>query len=89
MYTAFCKKLQFIYTFPIFEKVKITIDISDSEKDLVLSFLKENDLSYEFDEEIKIPTWQQNKVLARRREYVQNPESFLSVADLKAQYLKK
>jgi hypothetical protein len=69
--------------------VKVTIDISDSEKDLVLGFLKENDLSYEFDEEIEIPKWQQNEVLARRKEYAQNPDSFLSVADLKAQYLKK
>jgi hypothetical protein len=69
--------------------VKVTIDISDSEKDLVLEFLKENDLSYEFDEEIEIPTWQQNEVLARRKEYAQKPESFLSVADLKAQYIKK
>jgi len=81
--------LSFIFSFPIFEKVKVTIDISDSEKDLVLSFLKDNDLSYEFDDEMGIPDWQQKEVLARRTEYAQNPDSFLSVADLKAQYHKK
>lgn len=69
--------------------MKVTIDISNSEQDLVLQFLKDNDLSYELEEETSVPEWQQKEVLARRNEYKKNPESFLNVADLKAQYYKK
>lgn len=68
--------------------MKVIIDLDEDKRELVINFLQENDLNFEFEHDFDIPQWQIDEVEKRRKDSLANPDTLLTLEELKAKLVK-
>lgn len=69
--------------------MKVVVNISNEQKDLFLSFMKENNFVFEIEEDLEIPQWQIDEVRNRRDQLVENPDMGIALDVLKERLEKR